>query len=575
MRQRAASLFGRFLRSTSGQFALMTAITAPAAVVLAAVAVDSGSLYVEKRRAQALADLAAIAAASNIDKAPQQALAMLSDNGVSATIASNTGDFAKPGGNDRIVVTTGRYKSDKSLDPADRYTANAPLKNAARVTYRTIGTRYFAGSIIPAPEIIVTATAASTPAAAFSIGSRLAAVNDGILNALLKGLTGSQISLTVMDYNALLNANVSLLDFLDALALEVGLTAGSYEEVLDTQVTIGQVAKALKNSGGSGALLAPLGKLVNALTNGSVLPIKLSDIIDFGDGQLAQAALRQIGADVNVMEILMLSAILAGKGKQVGLDLGVQTGGLLDVSVSLAIGEPPQRSPWFAVGEAGTLVRTAQTRLTATVDIGMPGSLLSLLGTRIRLPLYLEVAFAEAQLKSITCPTGRRDSLKVQVDARPGVVNLFLAEVDKSKLGNFGSPMARSTAKLVQVPLVSITGQAHAEMSNIAYKTLTFTAADIDSGKVRKVNTKDYVTSLTTSLFSSLSLTANVELGLLNLPLLTLPSNTLALLGQAIKGVAQPIDNLLYTLLSALGVSLGEAEIKVHGATCGRAVLVQ
>lgn len=83
------------------------------------------------------------------------------------------------------------------------------------------------------------------------------------------------------------------------------------------------------------------------------------------------------------------------------------------------------------------------------------------------------------------------------------------------------------------------------------------------------------MTSLTTSLFSSLSLTANVELGLLNLPLLTLPSNTLALLGQAIKGVAQPIDNLLYTLLSALGVSLGEAEIKVHGATCGRAVLVQ
>src|SRR5690606_30900977 len=150
-----------------------------------------------------LADLAAIAAASNIDKAPQQALAMLSDNGASATIAGSTGDFSKPGGNDRIVVTTGRYKSDKSLDAEDRYTPNAPSKNAARVTYRTIGTRYVAGSISPPPEIIVSATAASTPAAAFSIGSRLAADNAGLLSALLKGLTGSQISLTVMDYDAL------------------------------------------------------------------------------------------------------------------------------------------------------------------------------------------------------------------------------------------------------------------------------------------------------------------------------------------------------------------------------------
>lgn len=89
------------------------------------------------------------------------------------------------------------------------------------------------------------------------------------------------------------------------------------------------------------------------------------------------------------------------------------------------------------------------------------------------------------------------------------------------------------------------------------------------------MNTKDYVTSLTTSLFSSLSLTATVELGLLNLPLLTLPSDTLTLLGQTIRGVTQRIDKILYTLLAALGVSLGEAEVRVHGGTCGRPVLVQ
>src|SRR5690606_8788074 len=58
----------RVLRDTSGQFALMTAIIAPVAITLAAFAVDAGSLYVEKRQAQALVDLAAITAAANLGK---------------------------------------------------------------------------------------------------------------------------------------------------------------------------------------------------------------------------------------------------------------------------------------------------------------------------------------------------------------------------------------------------------------------------------------------------------------------------------------------------------------------------
>lgn len=61
---RLRPLLSKFLKARSGHFAIMTALTAPAAIVLAAIAVDSGSLYVEKRQAQALADLAAIAAAS-------------------------------------------------------------------------------------------------------------------------------------------------------------------------------------------------------------------------------------------------------------------------------------------------------------------------------------------------------------------------------------------------------------------------------------------------------------------------------------------------------------------------------
>src|SRR5690606_29438243 len=114
-------------------------------------------------------------------------------------------------------------------------------------------------------------------------------------------------------------------------------------------------------------------------------------------------------------------------GKQVGLDLGATVPGLLSVSVDLGIGEPPQKSPWFTIGAGGEVVRTAQTRLRVVAEIGNHNALAGLLGARIRIPLYLELAYAEARLKSVACPTGRPESVEVKVAARPGIANLYLA----------------------------------------------------------------------------------------------------------------------------------------------------
>ena len=562
----------RFLNDASGHFALLTAITAPVAIVLAAIAVDTGSLYVEKRRAQSLVDLAAIAAAANLDRPEQAALATLSDNGVPAVVRPDAPDVQ--GNGNWITATTGRYENDGTLAPQARFVAGAASPNAARVTYRMIGTRHFGTALIPPPEIVVTGLAATSSEAAFSVGSRLAALDGGLVNALLGGLLGSNVSLSVMDYNALLSADVSLLSFLDALAVELDLTAASYSEVLDAEVTVGRVAKALSNIDGlGGTAKAAAGRLAQQAGGAQAPTLKLSRLI--GLGEVASVTIEQIAADLNVLELLSLSAIVAGKGKQVALDLGASVPGLLAVSVDLAIGEPPQASPWFRVGTGGELVRTAQTRLALTVEIGNAGSLVGLLGARIRIPLYLELAYAEAKLKSITCPSGRPDSVRVAVEARPGIANLYLAEVDRSKLGGFNNPVPRSPAKLIQLPLVSVTGQANAEMSNVAYKTLTFTAGDISSGKVKQVSTQDFVTSLTKSLFSSLSLDVRVELGLLGIPLISLPNNVTGLLGQTIGAAAPALDGLLNSLLSTLGLSLGQADVRVRGATCGRAVLVQ
>lgn len=546
----------RLLHDGSGQFALMTAIMTPVAITLAAFAVDAGSLYVEKRQAQALADLAAITAAANIDRAQLAARTTLQDNGA--------GDA--PG--DSLVATTGHY--DPVAPVGNRFVAGGMPVNAVKVEYRTTGARYFAGAIIPPPPIGVSAVAATSADAAFSIGSRLAALDGGVVNALLGGLTGSSISLSVMDYNALLNADVSLLAFLGALAVELDLTAASYNEVLGADATIGQIARALsKTPGLPGDVRSAAAHLAAQASGNLARTLRLSRLIEFGggSGNLLSTAIEQVGAQVNVLELLTTSAIIAGNGRQVALNLGANVPGLLATTVELAIGEPPQQAPWFRIGSGGEVVRTAQTRLALTAEIGGLGGLL---GTRIRIPLYLELAFAEARLASVTCPSGRADSVRVAVDARPGIANLYLSEVDRTKLAGFANPMARSPARLIQMPLVNVTAQAQAEIAETGYRTLNFTAADIRARTPRQVSTQEITSSLTKSLFSSLSFDVNViGLGL------GLPSNLTGLLGQTVGAAAPALDAALAQVLSTLGLSLGQADITVNGASCGRAVLVQ
>lgn len=237
------------------------------------------------------------------------------------------------------------------------------------------------------------------------------------------------------------------------------------------------------------------------------------------------------------------------------------------MTLDLAIGEPPQHAPWFSIGETGTVVRTAQTRLLLQVSLGPPGGLLP---TAIKLPIYLELAFAEAKLKQLACPTGRPESLRVTVSARPGVADLRIAEIAKNGLADFSSRPRWSAAKLVEAPLVSVTGQAHAEVANVLPTDLVFTARDIAGAEAKTVSTRDFTQSLVASLLGELELDIKVAgLGI------GLPATVKTTLVTALKAATPAIDKLLDSLLTTLGVHVGEADVRVYGATCKRSVLVQ
>ena len=61
---------------------------------------------------------------------------------------------------------------------------------------------------------------------------------------------GTTVSLKLMDYQALVDADVNALHVVEALAIDLGLTAGTYKDVLQTEITYGKFLNALTKTTG-------------------------------------------------------------------------------------------------------------------------------------------------------------------------------------------------------------------------------------------------------------------------------------------------------------------------------------
>ncbi|OHV62367.1 hypothetical protein LCM4577_12605 [Mesorhizobium sp. LCM 4577] len=575
----------RLVADRSANFAVMTALCAPVALALTAFAIDEGSLYNERRAAQSIVDLAAIAAASNITNAQQAVLTTLADNGITSVAVQQQGTTVAPTATKAVVqIVPGRYTGVSTIAAGSRFEAGKLPYNAVQVSLKKRGTLYFAGSIMAPPTLGTTAIASAQPQAAFSVGSRLASLNGGILNALLGGLLGGNISLSVMDYNSLVSADVDVLSFTDALATQLHLTGVSYSDVLASKATIGQIATAMANVPGlDRTAKIALQTMASSATN--TVKIPLSTLIDLGSVGDLGIGQKPAGLSVNASALTMLTAAaaLANGTNQVAVNLGATIPGLASTTLAIAIGEPMQNSAWLAVGEAGTVVRTAQTRikLNASVTLGNSnlGGGINLLA--VNLPLNVEVAYAEAKLTDITCPTGP-SSIKVSIAAQPGVVVAHLANSSASGFADFTKPQTFSDAEiadvslkllLINLNLLQITGSSAFSATNMTPTTLTYNATDIANKAIKTVSTKNLTQSLTTSLVNKLSLSVNA-LGL-GLDVTALLGTVKPAVTTLLNGVTAPVDSLLYNVLGALGVRVGEADVRVTGATCGRSVLVQ
>jgi uncharacterized membrane protein len=525
-----------------------------ALVGAASIAVDLGSVFLARRQLQGIADAAALAAVANIDSGSEASARAVIDHSEAeaVTIAS---------------LTAGRYHRDSSVALSERFIANPASPNAARVVVREQVPLFF-GRILtgkPAMTIEAQAIAARTDMAAFSLATRLAEVSGGLPNRILSALAGTELGLTAVDSRGLAAADVDILGFADALRLRVQHPDATYAELFAMRVPLEQVIGAMADaSAGSGAS-ATLAAIESRL--GGAPDIRLSDLIDLGPIGENDYDDGTTGIRVDLLSLLRSSLELS-HGDSYGIDLDVSALGLASTSLKLIGGQGEVHSPWMTVTAAkDVVIHSSQARLYLETRMGTgPLGLVD-----IRLPIYIELARAEARLTAIGCGGGDADGVTLAVT--PAIGTLAIADVDDRAMLDLTTPAAPRPATLARTPLVQIHGFADVALGGTAAQSAHFTREDIAARRVRTVTTND----LTRGIASSLVKDADIQTSLLGSPLL---GRVLSLgplvstVGSQLALVAPPLDALINELTATLGVRLGSADVRVDKMRCGVPTLV-
>lgn len=522
-------------------------------VAVSALAIDTASFYMDKRRLQAAADAAALAAATDPQTGRAAAVeAIRANNGAESEL-------------DRF--TLGVYTADPGMARGARFQSGVhpSLANAAQVRLERQAQTIFARALGAGRFITIdaTATAARIDLASFSLGSRLAAVSGGLPNAILSQLAGTELNLSINDYNSLVSANVDVLGTLDALKTNLDLDVATFEDVLDAHVTLPQVARALAAATSNSAAAAVLRNL------GQRLPatgVPLSALIDLGP--LGADVTADVHRPIVIDAFSALRAVIEGSSsrRQVSVNVGLDLPDLAQTTLVLQMGERAATSPWLAVSKVGAVtVRTSQTRLLLDTTLTTPVLNLG----QIHLPLYVELGSATAQLASVSCRNGRA-AATASLDVTPSAGQLAIGTVDAANIGNFSQPLTVQPARIATVPLVTVTGRSVVNLSAPQTQRVQFNAAQIQNGTVQTVTGGVSSQALLGSLIGNTNVNVSVlglGLGLTN----TLIASTVL---SALNLVTAPVDQLLNSVLALAGVRIGQADSWINGVRCGTPMLV-
>jgi uncharacterized membrane protein len=570
------------------------AVIAITIAVAALGVLDIANLYLVQRSMQNVADLAALAAVQQMDDTCTQPTTTATAN------AASNGFTVSP--TQTLTVTCGRWDSTGSGGGMTFVPNGTTPLNGAIVAVSKRVPYFFMG---PARIVTATSTAKATVVGSFSLATTLAQVN--LLNGLLSSLLGSSVNLSLVSWNGIANANVTL-----GQLAAVATSAGTVHGLLNTNVSVSGLAQLMVQalqSGGSvattdvAASIAGLQAIASASALSNVqIPIggtsSAPGLLSVGLADAESAA----NVSLNALQALVVAAEIAQQGKspvQVNLSLAnlPVVSSLLPTSAQLSVNvlSPPS----IAVGEAGMnpnqpsqwLTTTQNAQVTVQLSLGL--SVAGLVGVSV--PLYVEAGYATAWLKSAQCEATAAQSSSV-VDVTTGIANLCLGSPPAtayspvgSQCGgvNGGSPAPIATVNVPVVGSVLVDANLQVPLASAQNNELTFDGSGNllsntqynSSGASVSTNVGDALgtglSSLATQLSSGNGLSVDVSLlGLhLDLPLGSLVGAPIALVLTPLLSTIETV--LLAPLLQFLGVQLGVANVTDFPLSCGVAQLVK
>ena len=545
----------RFASDTRGVASIFGAMAILTGFGFGVMVLDVGHLYLAKRRLQSAVDAAALAAAGDPANASAIVARVLADRGYAQSAS----------------IATGAYTADSSLSPASRFDSDPSAQQNAVKVSETVTTPSVLARIISGAaqsNIAATATAAQIPVVSFSAGTGLATLSGGTINAVLGGLLGTTLSLSLANYQALAAVNVDALTFLDQLAVQAGVGAGTYGDLANSSVTMSQLATAI-----TAALnIHPGGNDSAAIDALNLLSLQAPSSASAPVGQLVNTAVwqkRQVGSVAeqnpgqvafNLYDLVTAMARAYGAGRQVSLGstLSVPVGGIT-LSTSMAVGSPMTS---IAAATIGTSITTDQTRIAITAT----ASGLSVLGISLasfNLPFYLQVAPGTATVAAIPCRSG---GTMATISAAAQASTVSVGNV--SGLTDFSQDPTITPATISLLGVTLNVSGSYPVAAGPA-EDLDFTQADIDSGAIHEAAGSD-AGSAFSGLAGSGQVNVSVTAGGLSLYATPLQTLLQGLLSNILTNLDGPTDLLLRTL----GLRLGVMDVAVHGVRCGIPTLV-
>lgn len=479
-------------RQQRGAIGLMAAVTLGMVLLFMLLVVDSGRLYLEQRKLQRVADMAVLEAVSlggTCGATPPSAQSLAETN-------AKRNNF-NPGGVQQLAVTCGTLKTD-SATQVRVFTASSSQSDAIRVIATTTVPTSVAGglwSLINGKfETKTNLTASAVGAspgptlAQISIRTTLASVDTSqspLLNNLFTGLLGGNVSISAVGWDGLVKADINLLQYMNQLAINLGVDAGNYTQLLKTNATVTQLIKAAATVATlNGATL----DVQTALANLQVAaikdtPLKVGDLLQLQTGTPSAG----LDTNLNLFSLIQAAIQIANKNNAVAISLPVNVLGLAKVTTTVKVIEPPQFS---AIGNPAAdriYVRTAQIRSLIAIELpvlntvstlinkvtdllsGLSGILqgllcgLGLCGTtfdfkilppQLILSISLDAGGADALVTGYTCPSGSSGSKSLTVQANTSIANLNIGSIDASKAFSSSGPVT-----VTPFPIVNITSK--------------------------------------------------------------------------------------------------------------------